>query len=119
MSACPASTIAALASYWIARTASLLEFEQAHRGSCLRVRIEDLHANATQALLDISDFLGLDGEHVVAGTGQDTGKSEPADGNLLTTPTGIPLAQIPPPLLAQLDELHRRLGYPPVTTAGR
>jgi hypothetical protein len=47
----PASTPAALASYWAARTSQQLEFEQQHPGSCQRVRIEDLTADPAQATL--------------------------------------------------------------------
>ena len=44
MAAHPASSLAALASYWVTHTAQQLDFEQAHHQSCLRVRIEDLVA---------------------------------------------------------------------------
>jgi Sulfotransferase family len=111
VSAFPASSVAALASYWVTHTTQQLEFEQAHRALCLRVRIEDLTANAEQSLLDIGDFLALDRDDGSLWLAQDNGGSEPADANLPAT--GIPLAQIPPSLLAQLGELHQRLGYPP------
>jgi hypothetical protein len=41
----PASSAAALASYWAAHTTGQLEFEQHHPQSCLRVRTEDLITN--------------------------------------------------------------------------
>jgi protein-tyrosine sulfotransferase len=61
VSAHPASPVAALASYWAVHTTQQLEFEQAHPEKCHRIRVEDLTSNAAQALLDISDFLALDG----------------------------------------------------------
>jgi hypothetical protein len=115
VSANPASSVAALASYWVTRTTQQLEFEQAHPQSCLRVRIEDLNANAAQALLDIGDFLSLGVRDAAPWLAQDESGSQAAEVN--SPPAGLPLAQIPAPLLRQLSELHRRLGYPPVTTA--
>jgi hypothetical protein len=115
LSAHPGSTVAALAGYWVTHTAPLLEFEQAHRGSCLRVRIEDVRADTEQALLDIGGFLSLDS--------RDAAPRLPAvqDGDSSAEPVlpaaGLPFAQIPAVLLAQLNDLHRRLGYPPVTAA--
>ena len=116
VSAHPASPVAALASYWAVHTAQQLEFERAHPEECHRIRVEDLTSNGAQALLDISDFLGLDGRgmspsftHYDARNWQ-VGEDAPA--------TGLPIDRIPASLLAQVNELHHSLGYPPVTAAG-
>jgi len=116
VSAHPGSTVAALAGYWAAYTARLLEFEQAQRGSCLRVRIEDVRADAERALLDIGGFLSLspDGRDAAPWLLHDKDRDGP-NGPVLPVPE-IPPAQLPAALLVQLNELHHRLGYPPVTT---
>lgn len=115
VSAHPASSVAALASYWVTHTSQQLDFEQAHPGSCLRVRIEDLTANAAQSRLDIGDFLSLDREDVSPWLSQHETGSQPASAD--SPATGLPLDQVPEPLLAQVNELHARLGYPPVAAA--
>lgn len=100
VSASPESSVAALASYWATHTARLLEFERAHRGTCLRVRIEDVRETPKQALLDIGDFLSCHAIDV------DAQPAEPP----LSAP-GLPLNQIPSALLSQLSDLHDALGY--------
>lgn len=113
VSAHPASPVAALASYWVTHTAQQLEFEQANPGVCYRVRAEDLTENAAQALPDISDFLALDGAHVSPlGWDRQAGTGAP------DAAPRLPIDRIPASLLAQVNELHRSLGYSPVTAAG-
>ncbi len=106
VSANPGSSVAALAGYWAAHTAGLLEFEQAHRGACLRIRIEDVRTDPKQALLDIAGFLSCEAR------ADDVPSAEPP----LSTP-GLPFGQIPPALLSRLNDLHEELGYPPVIAA--
>jgi hypothetical protein len=113
----PANPVAALASYWAARTARQLEFEQENPGACHRVRIEDLTGNAAQALPDISDFLALDGAHMSPSFTRDDEWDRQADTGAPDAAPGFPLDQIPGPLLAQVNDLHRSLGYHPVTAA--
>jgi hypothetical protein len=113
VSAHPASPVAALMSYWATHTSQQLEFEQAHPRTCRRVRVEDLTANAAQALPDISAFLALDSRNMPPSFTHDDGRNRQAG-----APAGtLPLDRIPPSLLAQVNELHRSLGYPPVTAA--
>jgi hypothetical protein len=116
VSAHPASSVASLASYWVTRTTQQLDFEQSHRSSCLRVLFEDLTANAAQTLRDIGDFLSLGSGDVSPWLATDEDGSRPGGADCLATE--LPADQIPPPLLAQLNELHRRLGYPPVIASG-
>jgi hypothetical protein len=115
VAAYPASSLAALASYWVTRTTQQLGFEQAHRQSCLRVCVEDLTANSPQTLRDISVFLSLEEASVAPWVIEENHGSRPADAD--SSATGIPLALIPAPLLALLNDLHRELGYPPITDA--
>jgi hypothetical protein len=109
----PASSLAALASYWVTHTTQQLDFERAHHEWCLRVRIEDLAANSAQTLRDISDFVSIDQAAASPWLTQDKHGGQPADAD--SPATGVPLILIPAPLLAQLNDLHRKLGYPPIT----
>jgi hypothetical protein len=115
VSAHPASSVAALASYWITHTTQQLDFEEAHLELCLRVRTEDLIANAAQTHQDIGEFLSLDGGDVSPWLIQDAEGSQSASAD--SAPAGLPLTQLPEPLLAQLNKLHLRLGYTPVAVA--
>jgi len=98
VSAHPASSVVAPASDWVAHTTQQPDFEQAHRQSCLRVRTEDLTANGEQAVQDIGDLLSLATRDVSPWLTQDNGASQSADAN--PPAAGVPLAQIPAPLLA-------------------
>jgi hypothetical protein len=113
VAASPASTVAALASYWATHTVRQLEFEDANPASCLRVRIEDLAADTPQARSDIGEFLSLDAGAPAPRLADDGG---PADAG--SSAAGLPVGQLPASLLAQVDHLHARLGYPPVAAAG-
>jgi hypothetical protein len=107
----PASSVAALTSYWAAHTTQQLESEHAHPQSCLRVRIEDLSANLAQAVRDVGEFVSVDTAGASARLTGEQDASGPAA-------AGLPLHQIPASLLAHLSELHRKLGYPSVSGAG-
>lgn len=107
----PASTVAAVASYWAAHTRPLLAFERAHSGACLRIRYEDLIAEPDQAASGIRTFLGLAGEEakLPPATGNDAaavGADAPGCG------AEVPVGQFPSPLLAQVNDLLARLDYP-------
>lgn len=116
VSAYPASPAAALASYWAAHTTQQLEFELANPDKCHRVRVEDLTADPAQALLGISDFLALDDQGRPPKPTLDDARDRPAGPDAAAT--GLPTDRIPAPLLTRVNELHRTLGYPPVTDAG-
>jgi hypothetical protein len=111
----PASTVAALAAYWAAHAGALLAFERAHPGACLRVRHEDLAASPDQAARDIRAFLGLAEECSLppwpAGEDGAPGSAGPDPPGRRTN---VPAGQIPPPLLAQVDDLLAKLAYPPL-----
>jgi hypothetical protein len=125
LAASPGSTVAALAAYWAAHTAELLEFEHAHGGSCLRVRIEDFRADEIRATAHIGNFLRTGGRDDPLWFSHENGSHENGsheDGShesagMALPAVGLPLARIPAALLSQLNDLHGRLGYPPVTAA--
>jgi hypothetical protein len=116
VSASPASTVAALASYWAAHTARQLEFQDAHPAACLRIRTEDLTADTPQLRSDIGGFLALDARAPAPWLADDPDRHGPPGPD--PAAAGLPAGQIPAALLAQLGQLHARLGYPPVTTTG-
>jgi hypothetical protein len=116
VSAHPASPVAAAAAYWASRTDQQLEFEQAHPGQCHRVRVEDLAGSALPVLLGIGDFLAFDDAGRAPSFTVDDDRSRLAEEG--APARGLPLDRIPASLLARVNELHHRLGYPPVTAAG-
>jgi hypothetical protein len=118
VSAHPTSLVAALASYWAAHTAQQLEFEQANPKASHRVHVDDLIQNGAQILPGIGDFLALDGAHVSQSfTRDDEWDSQDGNGDPIAAP-GLPLDRIPMPLLMQVNDLHHRLGYSPITATG-
>lgn len=118
LAAYPGNTLAALAAWWAVRTSALLAFEQDHPRECLRIRYEDLAADQPGTVSAMASFLGITGtanqaamypgDPPAAGT-----TAEPA-GSGLEPP--IAVAMLPPALLAQVNELLERLGYPPLTS---
>jgi hypothetical protein len=110
----PVSAVAALTAYWTAHTQSLLAFERAHPGACLRVRYEDLAADSFE---DLRAFLSLgDGgpgapSPTGLGIGTPTGSDDP--------PLPFPAEQVPPGLLEQANELMKELGYPLLGAAAK
>jgi hypothetical protein len=115
VSAYPATPVAAVAGYWAAHTADQLEFERANPEACHRVRAEDLAVDAARVLPEISDFLALGGGSLPPSRTLDDDWDGPAGAGAPAAAQGLPLDRIPGPLLARLNDLHRSLGYPPVT----
>lgn len=108
----PAGTVAALAAWWVDHARPVLAFEEAHPDSCLRIRYEDLIAEPGQTEREILEFLGLDGRgpRLPELPGED-GQKIAADG-ISGGADEFPVGQIPPALLAQVNDLHVRIGYP-------
>lgn len=105
----PASSAATIAAYWVSVTGPLLAFEQAHEDSCLRVRYEDLDGESGEAVRQLLAFLNLAGVDMSLWPPRPEGPA--ADDALAGTGAAD---QLPPALRAQVDELQRRLGYPPL-----
>jgi sulfotransferase family protein len=107
----PGSTVAALAVYWAAHTEALLAFEADHPDECLRVRFEDLPGAMGDSPAALSSFLGL------AATGYPGPPSpreddHPVPGADASPQAALPLEQLPPAVLAQVNDLLGQLGYP-------
>lgn len=110
---------AALAAYWVEHTRPMLEFEESHPGACRRVRYEDLAGSPGSLPSEILTFLDLDQVSAVTPSpmhGPDSaGGGEGAE--FLGAAAGIPVDQLPPPLLSEADDLMARLSYPPLAQA--
>lgn len=100
----PANSAAIIAAYWASRTEQLLQFGTAHPGICLRVRHEDLADEPGQTAAVVGQFLDLD-------IGQPAAPSREPD---KISSAQLPAGQLPEPLLALVNGLQDRLGYPAV-----
>jgi Sulfotransferase family len=107
----PGNSVAGIASYWTARTEGLLDFENSHPGSCLRVRYEDLAADRDGQAGFLFAALGLD--HSRLGVPPEPAAIERPDGRGAGTPgePAWPPGLIPAALMAQAADLQARLGY--------
>lgn len=113
----PASTPAALAAWWTGHAGPVLAFEREHPQSCLRVRYEDLAADPARAERDILGFLGLEPQWPALPDlpgGSDPAPDGLTGGDAPGCGADFPAGQIPAPLLAQVNDLHAQLGYPPL-----
>jgi sulfotransferase family protein len=110
VAAYPGSTVAALAAWWVAHARPVLDFERAHPDACLRLDYESLDDDPDAALTSIRAFLGLGGPDAMP-SAPALAPAAAADGGLAAD---LPLDQLPPPLLTQVNRLHADLGYPPL-----
>lgn len=113
----PASPVAALTAYWVAATAPLADFEREHPRDCLRVRFEDLAPDglAEERIISFLSFPGLTSAVGRLLPGSDAPRpASPGPGLAAGPPPGL----IPPPLLAQANDLLRQLDYPAMPVAG-
>jgi hypothetical protein len=115
----PASTVAALAAYWTAYAGPLLAFESAHPDVCRRVLFEDLDGAPEAMASELASFLGLTGAapRPPAPAAQPLVQTEASASQPPAQPDDLPLpvGQLPPLLVAQVNELHAQLGYPLLT----
>jgi hypothetical protein len=110
----PGNAVAAIAACWAASTEPLLEFEQAHPDTCLRVRYEDLTGQPDRARAEIASFLSLEEDdpatrYPMAADPHSAPAEDHADGE-----AQIPLGRIPQPVTTLVSQLMDRLGYPPI-----
>jgi protein-tyrosine sulfotransferase len=122
----PGNSVAAVGSYWLSCAQAILSFQDAHPGSCHRVRYEDLVTAPEETVAGILSFLG---EQQVPGITQacfDTPHevNGPADGKLWFTSavssrsmgrgTIVPSGALPEPVRGPVNQALGRLGYRPV-----
>jgi hypothetical protein len=108
----PASTVAALTAYWNGITAQLIAFEESHPEACRRVRFEDLAGDRYPD--DLSAFLGIEAPRPGLADLMSPDEAMPPHRPAGRAP--FPADQIPAPVLAQADNLSRKLGYPPLAS---
>lgn len=113
----PGNSVAAIASYWAARTEPLLQFQEQHPDCCHHVRYEDLISQPDAIASEIRTFLGLaaDGSAV---SGCPAG-SQPEDiaANTADSPgcgAEVPARMIPGVLLGRVNRLLAGLAYAPL-----
>jgi hypothetical protein len=105
--------LAIVSRYWSVRTEALLALEEQYPDSCIRLRHEDIAANDEEILNRISARLGLS-DSLRESSSQDVslllrGRSRDMINNI---DEAVPFAErLPSPLLAQVRDLHERLGY--------
>jgi protein-tyrosine sulfotransferase len=113
----PGSTVAALAAYWIAHTEALLAFEADHPDECLRVRFEDLPGEMGDTPVALSSFLGLAAPGYLGPLSPREHEHPVPDADAPPS-AALPLEQLPSVLLAQVNDLLGRLGYPSLVPPG-
>lgn len=108
----PGSTLAALAAWWVGHAGPILEFEREHPEACMRLRYEDLAADSARTGREIREFLDLKQEARALPELSGDPQQPLARADAPGCGAGLPAGQIPAGLLAQVNELHGRLGYP-------
>lgn len=106
----PGNNVATIAAYWTACTGALLEFEDQHPQSCVRVKHEDLTAELDLQTRAIYTRLRLDTRDRAVPPQLALIQSR-ASADRSDTGFVVPAHQIPPPLLPKINELHSRLNY--------
>lgn len=107
----PGSTIAALAAWWTDHAGSILAFELEHPAACMRLRYEDLATDPALTGRQLREYLGL---REVPSPSEQPGETQQRPADTPGCGTDLPNSRIPPGLLAQVNDLHRQLGYPPI-----
>lgn len=119
----PGNSVAAIGSYWLATTQSILAFESSHPGVCYRVRYEDLVTSPEETVTAILSFLGAE---LMPGIAQRCFES-PHEGNgpgdekiwfttevradSLGRGVGVPVAALPLPTRQAINQILGKLDY--------
>ncbi|MDA8295312.1 MAG: sulfotransferase [Actinomycetota bacterium] len=117
----PTNSVAALAAYWVDRTARMVDFADRHPDRCLQIRYEDLVADPAGVLGGCFERLGVAPMAPTTTFSSATGGTGPGDYRIWYTDevrsdavgTGalLPVDQIGEPLRAQMNALLARLSY--------
>lgn len=104
----PGNNVATIAAYWAACTEALLDFEDQHPRSCMRVRHEDLTAELDLQTRAIYTRLGLCARDLAVPP-----RPAPTSSRADRCDIGfaVPAHQIPAPLRPKINELYSRLDY--------
>jgi len=106
----PGNNVATIAAYWTACTEALLEFEDQHPQSCVRVKHEDLTAEPDLQTRAIYARLGLDTRDLPVPP-QPALIQSSASANRSDNAFLAPAQHVPSSLLTKINELHSRLNY--------
>lgn len=107
-SAEPGNSLATAGAYWAERSRAILDFQLAQPQSCMSLRREDLEADAQGQMTLVRSFLGLSPPGAAIQQ-----RCEPAVPGPGARPR-FPADRLPPRLRMIINELHARLGYPPL-----
>jgi hypothetical protein len=122
----PGNNVAAAADYWVCHTRAIMQFEERHPDSCLRMRYEDLAADPQEQADRIFSFLGEEPIPSVAEAAFSRAPAPfgPSDHKIWDTDSvhagsvgrgaRIPIGAIPMPVLALANSLLEPMGYEPV-----
>lgn len=111
-SAAQGNSVATIAGHWLDRVQGLLEFEAAHAQSAIRARYEDLgHPSAVDALCEFASLPSVNRVSEPIAPCSQPPAAAPA-------PAPVPTSRIPPAMRQRVNELHDRLGYPPLLPSG-
>ncbi|MFI5067206.1 MAG: sulfotransferase [Streptosporangiales bacterium] len=108
-SAEPGNSLAMAGAYWAESSQSILDFQAAQPQACLSLRREDLEADAPEQMRLVWPFLGLTPPDAVIRQRPDPVLTEHG------ARPRFPADRLPPRLRTVINELHARLGYPPLS----
>jgi hypothetical protein len=109
----PGNSVAAVAAYWVSVTDQLLAFEATNPQATIRLRYEDVAADAERALKGVRSSLHLK-QHTHLRTWPGLAElSPPARESQKQEHLQVPIEMIPADLRKRIDDLHAQLGYPP------
>lgn len=120
--ASPHNSVAALANYWLAHVTAALAWEEAHPGSTLRVRYEDLVQRPAETVAGVLGFLGVTEDLSVLERAFARGPARgPGDYKVAFTSQvhassvghgkRVPVTMLPPTLLEAVNDKLEALGY--------
>lgn len=123
--ASPGNSVAALASYWLDHVTRAHAWETEHPEACHRVRYEDLVSRPAETIVALQGFLGVEEDPSVLSSAFERDLANgPGDYKVEYTNSvhsksvgrgkRVPVAMLPPALLAGLNEKLEVLGYAPL-----
>ena len=121
----PDNLVAAMAQSWVEKTEKLLTFERENRARCFRVKYENLVLEPSETLRPLFEFLGVVWDErlldAVFTTPHDQGSGDrkilfrqKIERSSIGQGSTLAREDVPPALLARVNELLLELDYPPV-----
>lgn len=119
----PGNSVAAVGSYWMATSGSIMKFEESHPESCHRIRYEDLVTAPEETAAGLFSFLGavpvpgitrecFRTPHESNGPGDDkVWFTDEVTAGSMGRGVGVPAAALHLPLREAINEMLAKLGY--------